>query len=134
MQTMPPWVYLIPALKIFSLGKVPAVRATVIYGIPPMLRITTLAFRQLLRELLELGVPSGTSGFQALTKIEVPAARKTLLLGLNQCILLSFAMVVLAWLVGAGGLGPEVTSGLRSGLAIVAVAIFLDRISRRALG
>lgn len=142
MQTVPPWVYLIPAVMIFSLGKVPAMLATVIYGIPPMLRITTLAFRQVPRELVELGAASGATPFQTLTKIEIPSARKTLLLGLNQCILLSLAMVVLAGLVGAGGLGAEVTRGLtrmemglglRSGLAIVAVAIFLDRISRRAL-
>lgn len=142
MQTVPPWVYLIPAVMILSLGKVPAMLATVIYGIPPMLRITTLAFRQVPRELVELGAASGATPFQTLTKIEIPSARKTLLLGLNQCILLSLAMVVLAGLVGAGGLGAEVTRGLtrmemglglRSGLAIVAVAIFLDRISRRAL-
>lgn len=142
MQTVPPWVYLIPAVMIFSLGKVPAMLATVIYGIPPMLRITTLAFRQVPRELVELGAASGATPFQTLTKIEIPSARKTLLLGLNQCILLSLAMVVLAGLVGAGGLGAEVTRGLtrmemglglRSGLAIVAVAIFLDRISRKAL-
>lgn len=142
MQTVPPWVYLIPAVMIFSLGKVPALLATVIYGIPPMLRITILAFRQVPHELVELGAASGATPFQTLTKIEIPSARKTLLLGLNQCILLSLAMVVLAGLVGAGGLGAEVTRGLtrmemglglRSGLAIVAVAIFLDRISRKAL-
>ncbi len=142
MQTVPPWVYLIPAVMIFSLGKVPAMLATVIYGIPPMLRITTLAFKQVPKELVELGAASGATPFQTLTKIEIPSARKTLLLGLNQCILLSLAMVVLAGLVGAGGLGAEVTRGLtrmemglglRSGLAIVAVAIFLDRISRKAL-
>lgn len=142
MQTVPPWVYLIPAVMIFSLGKVPAMLATVIYGIPPMLRITTLAFKQVPKELVELGAASGATPFQTLTKIEIPSARETLLLGLNQCILLSLAMVVLAGLVGAGGLGAEVTRGLtrmemglglRSGLAIVAVAIFLDRISRKAL-
>lgn len=142
MQTVPPWVYLIPAVMLFSLGKVPALLATVIYGIPPMLRITTLAFRQVPRELVELGAASGATPFQTLLKIEIPSARKTLLLGLNQCILLSLAMVVLAGLVGAGGLGAEVTRGLtrmemglglRSGLAIVAVAIFLDRITRKAL-
>ena len=143
MQTVPPWVYLIPAVMIFSLGKVPALLATVIYGIPPMLRLTILAFRQVPSELVELGAATGATTFQTLTKIEIPAARKTLLLGLNQCILLSLAMVVLAGLVGAGGLGAEVTRGLtrmemglglRSGLSIVAVAIFLDRVTRRALG
>lgn len=142
MQTVPPWVYLIPAVMILSLGKVPALLATVIYGIPPMLRITTLAFRQVPREPVELGAAPGATPFQTLTRIEIPAARHTLLPGLNQCILLSLSMVVLAGLVGAGGLGAEVTRGLtrmemglglRSGLAIVAVAIFLDRISRKAL-
>lgn len=142
MQTVPPWVYLIPAVMIFSLGKVPTMLATVIHGIPPMLRITTLAFKQVPKELVELGAASGATSLQTSTKIEIPSARKTLLLGLNQCILLSLAMVVLAGLVGAGGLGAEVTRGLtrmemglglRSGLAIVAVAIFLDRISRKAL-
>lgn len=143
MQTVPPWVYLIPAVMIFGLGKVPALLATVIYGIPPMLRLTVLAFRQVPPELVELGAASGATPWQVLTKVEIPAARATLLLGLNQCILLSLALVVLAGLVGAGGLGAEVTGGLtrmdmglglRSGLSIVAVAIFLDRISRRALG
>ncbi|TKA95992.1 ABC transporter permease subunit [Cereibacter changlensis] len=142
MQTVPPWVYLIPAVMIFSLGKVPALLATVIYGIPPMLRITTLAFKEVPAELVELGRASGATPLQILTKLELPAARKTLLVGLNQCILLSLAMVVLAGLVGGGGLGAEVTRGLtrmemglglRAGLAIVAVAILLDRLSRRAL-
>ncbi len=143
MQTVPPWVYLIPAVMIFSLGKVPALLATVLYGIPPMLRLTTLAFKQVPRELVELGAASGATPWQTLTRIEIPSARKTLLIGLNQCILLSLAMVVLAGLVGAGGLGAEVTRGLtrmemglglRSGLSIVAVAIFMDRITRRAFG
>lgn len=143
MQTVPPWVYLIPAVMIFSLGKVPALLATVIYGVPPMLRLTTFAFKQVPQELRELGAASGATGWQSLTRIELPSARKTLLIGLNQCILLSLAMVVLAGLVGAGGLGAEVTRGLtrmemglglRSGLSIVAVAIFMDRLSRSAFG
>ena len=142
MQTVPPWIYLIPAVMIFSLGKVPALIATVVYGIPPMLRITTLAFQQVPTELIELGQASGASRWQVLTKLEIPAARKTLLVGLNQTILLSLAMVVLAGLVGAGGLGAEVTRGLtrmemglglRAGLSIVAIAIFADRITRRVL-
>ncbi|TBU91224.1 ABC transporter permease [Phytopseudomonas dryadis] len=142
MQTVPPWVYLIPAVMIFSLGKVPAIIATVIYGIPPMMRLTTLAFNQLPKDLLELGQATGASPRAILFKIEIPAATPTLLVGLNQCILLSLAMVVLAGLVGAGGLGAEVTRGLtrmemglglRAGLAIVAVALLLDRLSRGAL-
>ncbi|MBP1888205.1 ABC transporter permease [Sinorhizobium mexicanum] len=142
MQTVPPWVYLIPAVMIFSLGRVPAIIATIVYGIPPMLRLTTLAFNQVPKDMLELGQAIGASPRSILFKIEIPAAKPTLLVGLNQCILLSLAMVVLAGLVGAGGLGAEVTRGLtrmemglglRAGLAIVAVALLLDRLSRGAL-
>ncbi|MCW2242017.1 ABC transporter permease [Azospirillum canadense] len=142
MQTVPPWVYLIPAVIIFSLGSVPAIIATVIYGVPPMLRLTTLAFKQVPKDLLELGQAIGATRRAILVKIELPAAMPTLLVGLNQCILLSLAMVVLAGLVGAGGLGAEVTRGLtrmemgvglRAGLAIVTVAIVLDRLSRGAI-
>ncbi|MFK8332676.1 ABC transporter permease [Pseudomonas sp. BJa5] len=142
MQTVPPWVYLIPAVMVFSLGKVPAIIATIIYGIPPMLRLTTLAFNQVPKDLLELGQATGARPRTILLKIELPCAMPTLLVGLNQCILLSLAMVVLAGLVGAGGLGAEVTRGLtrmemglglRAGLAIVAVALLLDRLSRGAL-
>ncbi|SDA83218.1 glycine betaine/proline transport system permease protein [Pseudomonas sp. NFACC15-1] len=142
MQTVPPWVYLIPAVILFSLGRVPAIIATIVYGIPPMLRLTTLAFKQLPKDLLELGQASGASPKDILLKIELPTAAPTLLVGLNQCILMSLAMVVLAGLVGAGGLGAEVTRGLsrmemglglRAGLAIVAIALLLDRLSRGAL-
>jgi glycine betaine/proline transport system permease protein len=142
MQTVPPWVYLIPAVMIFSLGRVPAIIATIVYGVPPMLRLTTLAFNQVPRDLLELGRATGASPRSILLKIEVPSAMPTLFVGLNQCILLSLAMVVLAGLVGAGGLGAEVTRGLtrmemglglRAGLSIVAIAILLDRLSRGAL-
>jgi len=142
MQTVPPWVYLIPAVMIFSLGRVPAIIATIVYGVPPMLRLTTLAFNQVPNDLKELGQAIGASPTSILVKIEVPAAKPTLVVGLNQCILLSLAMVVLAGLVGAGGLGAEVTRGLtrmemglglRAGLAIVAVALLLDRLSRGAL-
>jgi glycine betaine/proline transport system permease protein len=142
MQTVPPWVYLIPAVMIFSLGRVPAIIATIVYGIPPMLRLTTLAFNQVPREFVELGSAIGAPPRSVLWKIEIPLARQTLLVGLNQCILLSLAMVVLAGLVGAGGLGAEVTRGLtrmemglglRAGLAIVAIALLLDRLSRGLL-
>lgn len=141
MQTVPPWVYLIPAVIFFSLGRVPALIATIVYGIPPMLRLTTLAFNQVPRELIELGQAIGASKTSILFKIEMPAAKSTILLGLNQCILMSLGMVVLAGMVGAGGLGAEVTRGLtrmemglglRAGLAIVAVALLLDRLSRAA--
>lgn len=142
MQTVPPWVYLIPAVILFSMGRVPAIIATIVYGIPPMLRLTTLAFKGVPHNLQELGQALGARPRTILFKIELPAARPTLLVGINQCILLSLAMVVLAGLVGAGGLGADVTRGLtrmeigvglRAGLSIVAVAVLLDRLSRGAL-
>lgn len=142
MQTVPPWVYLIPAVIFFSLGRVPAMMATIIYGIPPMLRLTTLGFKQVPREMVELGQALGAKPLTILFKIELPAAMPTLIVGLNQCILMSLAMVVLAGLVGAGGLGAEVTRGLtrmemglglRAGLSIVALALLLDRFTRAVL-
>jgi len=142
MQTVPPWVYLIPAVIFFSLGRVPALMATIVYGIPPMLRLTTLAFKQVPKEMQELGQALGAKPMTILFRIELPAAMPTLVVGLNQCILMCLAMVVLAGLVGAGGLGAEVTRGLtrmemglglRSGLSIVAIALLLDRLSRAAL-
>jgi glycine betaine/proline transport system permease protein len=142
MQTVPPWVYLIPAVIFFSLGRTPALIATVIYGVPPMLRFTTLALTQVPIPFLELGKAVGATKTTVLLKIELPLAKPTLLVGLNQCILLSLSMVVLAGLVGAGGLGGEVTRGLtrmqlgiglRSGLCIVAIALLLDRLSQAAL-
>lgn len=141
MQTVPPWVYLIPAVIFISLGRVPALMATIVYGIPPMLRLTTLAFKQVPKEMLELGQALGAKPMTVLFRIELPAAMPTLVVGLNQCILMSLAMVVLAGLVGAGGLGAEVTRGLtrmemglglRAGLSIVAIALLLDRLSRAA--
>ncbi|MCV2445858.1 ABC transporter permease [Paracoccus sp. DMF] len=117
MQTVPPWVYLIPAVMIFSLGKVPAIIATIVYDIPPMLRLTTLAFRSVPTEFKELAETIGAKPGTILWEIEFPAATPTLLVGLNQCILLSLAMVVLAGLVGAGGLGAEVTRAWRWALA-----------------
>src|SRR5215470_13630427 len=142
MQTVPPWVYLVPAVIIFSLGRVPAIIATIVYGVPPMLRLTTLALNQVPRQFVELGNALGATPWSILWKIELPAAKRTILVGLNQCILLSLSMVVLAGLVGAGGLGGEVTRGLsrmdmgiglRAGLSIVAIALLLDRVSQGAL-
>lgn len=142
MQTVPPWVYLIPAVMLFSLGRVPAIIATIIYGIPPMLRLTALGFKQIPKEYVELGYAIGASPSKILFKIEMPIAMPTLLVGLNQCILLSLSMVVLAGLVGAGGLGAEVTRGLtrmemglglRAGLSVVAIALLLDRLSKAVL-
>ena len=136
MQTLPPWVYLVPAVILFGLGTVPALISTIVYGIAPMVRLTILAMSQIPHERVELGAAIGARKFDILRKIELPSALPTLLVGVNQCILLSLAMVVLAGLVGAGGLGSEVTRGLtrmefglgvRASLAIVILAIVMDR-------
>lgn len=142
MQTLPPWVYLVPAVILFGLGSVPALISTIIYGIAPMVRLTILAVSQIPQERIELGRAIGATKFDLLRKIELPSALPTLLVGVNQCILLSLAMVVLAGLVGAGGLGAEVTRGLsrldfglglRASLAIVAIAIIMDRVFRNSI-
>lgn len=142
MQTLPPWVYLVPAVILFGLGVVPALLATILYGIAPAMRLTILAMTQVPRERIELGKAIGATKRQILWKIELPSALPTMMIGVNQCILLSLAMVVLAGLVGAGGLGSEVTRGVmrlefglgtRAGLAIVFLAILLDRICQGAV-
>lgn len=142
MQTLPPWVYLVPAVILFGLGTVPALLSTIIYGIAPMVRLTVLALTQVPPERIELGNAMGAGRMAILRKIELPSALPTLLVGVNQCILLSLAMVVIAGLVGAGGLGAEVTRGLtrmelgismRAGISIVALAIIMDRICRGAM-
>ncbi len=142
MQTMPPWVYLIPAVILFSLGRSPAVIATAIFAIPPALRLTNLGIRQVPFEQVEAGKAFGASTIQILMKIQIPSALPTIMAGVNQCIMFALSMVVLAGLIGAGGLGSEVIRGLtrmmlgvgaRSGLAIVILAIIFDRISQGAI-
>jgi glycine betaine/proline transport system permease protein len=131
-------VYLIPAVILFSLGRTPAVVATAIFAIPPALRLTNLGIRQVPLEYVEAGKAFGGTPRQILIKVQIPAALPTIMAGVNQCIMLSLSMVVLAGLIGAGGLGGEVTRGLtrmmlgvgmRAGSAIVILAIILDRIS-----
>ena len=142
MQTMPPWVYLVPAVILFGLGVVPALLSTIIYGIAPMIRITILAMSQIPDNRIELGRSIGATEKRIFWKIQLPSAMPTLLVGINQCVLFSLGMVVLAGLVGAGGLGAEVTRGLsrmefglgmRASLAIVVLALVLDRVFRNAI-
>lgn len=142
MQTLPPWVYLVPAVILFGLGTIPALISTIIYGIAPMVRLTVLAMAQIPHERIELGSAIGARKFDVFRKIELPSALPTLLVGVNQCILLSLAMVVLAGLVGAGGLGSEVTQGLtrmefglglRASFAILILAVIMDRVFRGAI-
>jgi len=142
LQTLPPWVYLVPCVILFGLGTVPALISTIAYGIAPMVRLTILAMAQIPGERIELGQAIGAQKRDILWRIELPSALPTLLVGVNQCILLSLSMVVLAGLVGAGGLGTEVTKGLtqmefglglRASISVVLLAILMDRVFRGAI-
>jgi glycine betaine/proline transport system substrate-binding protein len=143
MQTLPTFVYLIPTLVLFGLGVVPGLISTVIFAIPAPIRLTHLGISSVPRTLLEAGDAFGATPMQRLWKIELPSARSTILAGVTQCIMLSLSMVVIAALVGAGGLGVPVVRALNSvqvdvgfeaGIAIVLLAIILDRISRPGHG
>jgi len=139
MQTMPSFVYLIPALMLFGLGSVPAVMATCIYAIPPIIRLTSLGIRQVDAQVVEASRSFGTTAWQLLTKVQIPMALPTILAGMNQTIMMALAMVVLASMIGAGGLGAEILLGLArvevgrgvvAGVSIVFMAIMLDRITQ----
>jgi len=139
MQTMPSFVYLIPALMLFGLGMTPAVMATMIYAVPPVIRLTNLGIRQVDASVVEAGQAFGATPLQLLTKIQIPLALPTVLAGLNQTVMMALAMVVLASMIGASGLGVEVLNGLArvepgrgfiAGISIVFTAIILDRISQ----
>jgi len=139
MQTLPTFVYLIPTLVLFGLGVVPGLISTVIFALPAPVRLTHLGITSIPRLLLEAGDAFGATPWQRLRTIELPAARASILAGITQCIMLSLSMVVIAALVGAGGLGVPVVRALNSvqvdvgfeaGLAIVLLAIILDRLSR----
>lgn len=143
MQTLPTFVYLIPTLVLFGLGVVPGLISTVIFAVPAPIRLTHLGISSVPRTLLEAGDAFGATPMQRLWKIELPSARPTILAGITQCIMLSLSMVVIAALVGAGGLGVPVVRALNSvqvdigfeaGIAIVLLAIILDRISRPGQG
>lgn len=139
MQTMPAFVYLIPAIFFFSVGNTPGVIATVIFSVPPAVRLTTLGIKNVQKDVIEAGHAFGATESQILFKIELPLAMPTILTGVNQVILLSLSMVVIASMVGARGLGSivyqgiqqnNVAKGFESGLGIVILAIILDRITQ----
>lgn len=139
MQTMPAFVYLIPAVVLFGLGEVPGVIATFIFATPPCVRLTNLGIRQVSEEAVEAAQSFGSTPRQLLFKVELPMALPTILAGVNQTVLLALSMVVIAALIGAGGLGEPVVEGIQQlrigigfegGLAIVILAIFLDRITQ----
>ena len=139
MQTMPSFVYLVPAIAFFSLGDTPAVLATLIYAVPPAVRLTNLGIRQLPEETLEAADSFGMTRSQMLVKVKIPLAIPTIMAGINQTTLMALAMVVIASLVGAGGLGEDVNRGLGriepgnaflAGLGIVFLAIIIDRLTQ----
>lgn len=139
MQTMPSFVYLIPALMFFSLGTVSAIFATVIFSMPPVIRLTDLGIRQVPADLVEVGEAFGSNSRQMLWKIQLPLALPTIMAGINQTMMLSLSMVVISAMIGAQGLGAGVLAGISQmdigkgfeyGLAVVILAMILDRLSQ----
>ena len=139
MQTMPAFVYLIPAVLFFSIGKVPGAFATIIFAMPPAVRLTTLGIDAVPKDIVEAARSFGATNSQILFKVELPLATKKILAGINQTILLSLSMVVIAGMIAAGGLGEKVLEGINnldiglgfeSGLSVVILAIILDRITQ----
>ncbi|MBC46098.1 proline/glycine betaine ABC transporter permease [Thalassospira tepidiphila] len=139
MQTMPSFVYLIPALMLFGLGKVPAILATVIYAAPPVMRLTDLGIRLVDQEVLEASRSFGASRKQILFGVQLPLALPNIMAGINQTTMMSISMVVIASMIGARGLGEQVLmgiqrldvgAGMEAGIAIVLLAVVFDRIGQ----
>lgn len=138
MQTMPAFVYLIPAAMVFGLGRVPGILATVVFAMPPVVRLTALGIRQVNGEQVEAGQAFGCTSMQLLWKVQLPIALPTIMAGVNQTIMMALSMVIIASMVGAGGLGNDVLAsiqrldiglGFESGLSVVLLAIILDRLT-----
>ncbi|MPW23510.1 choline ABC transporter permease subunit [Paraburkholderia sp. CNPSo 3157] len=138
MQTMPAFVYLIPAAMLFGLGRVPGILSTVIFAMPPAVRLTSLGIRHVNREIVEAGHAFGCTSWQLLYKVQIPNALPSIMQGVNQTIMMALSMVIIASMVGAGGLGNDVLAsiqrldiglGFESGLSVVLLAIVLDRIT-----
>ena len=141
MQTIPSFVYLIPAVMLIGLGKVPAIIATIIYAVPPLIRLTDLGIRLVDKEVVEATRAFGASKMQQLLGVQIPLALPNIIAGINQAIMMSFAMVVIASMIGARGLGETVLEGLQrqdpgrgfiGGVSIVILAIVFDRILQAA--
>lgn len=139
MQTFPLFVYMLPAVMLFSIGKVPAVIATIIYALPPLIRLTELGIRQIDVEVTEAGRSFGSSPWQMLRWINLPLARPSIMAGINQAIMMALAMTVVASMIGANGLGEDILGGLTNldfgkgataGIAVVILAIVIDRITQ----
>ncbi|MEJ8824437.1 proline/glycine betaine ABC transporter permease [Variovorax humicola] len=139
MQTLPTFVYLVPVLMLFGLGKVPALLATVVYALPPLVRLTDLGIRQVDASVVEAAQSFGTTRMQRLFSVQLPLARPSIMAGMNQAVMMALAMVVIASMIGARGLGEDVLAGinnmdmgrgLQGGLAIVILAVVIDRITQ----
>lgn len=139
MQTMPAFVYLIPAVLFFGLGKVPGSVATVIFAMPPVVRLTNLGIRQVPTDVIEASESFGSTKKQMLFDVQLPLALPTILTGINQTIMLSLSMVVISSMIGAGGLGDQVLKGItqfeigkgfEAGLGVVILAMILDRLTQ----
>lgn len=139
LQTIPPFVYLLPVIMLFTIGRVPGIIASVLYALPPVVRLTNLGIRQVDAAAVEAAQAFGSTPWQALRKVQLPLALPAIMLGINQTIMMVLAMVIIAGLVGGGGLGFEVVAGLaqnelgrgvEAGLAIVLLAIVLDRMTQ----
>src|SRR5690554_5600860 len=142
MQTIPSFVYLVPIVMLFGVGVVPGIIATIIFALPPIVRLTDLGIRNVRDDLTEAAVSFGATAWQALVEVQFPLAMRTIMAGLNQTLMLALSMVVITALIGAGGLGLTVFTGLgrldvgnatAGGVGIVLIAIILDRITQ-ALG
>ncbi len=138
MQTMPAFVYLIPATILFGLGRPPGIFATILFSMPPVVRLTDLGIRQVNAARIEAGLAFGCTPRQLLWKVQLPAAQPAIMAGVNQTIMMAMSMVIIASMVGAGGLGNDILSsiqqldiglGLQSGIVVVLMAILLDRLS-----
>jgi len=139
MQTTPAFVYLIPVVMLFSIGTVSGILATIVFALPPIIRLTSLGIRQVSPELVEAATAFGATPWQILRKVQFPLAMPSIMAGLNQTIMMALSMVVIAALIGAGGLGNPVVQGLNTleiglatigGLSIVLLAMVLDRITQ----
>lgn len=139
MQTLPIFVYLIPFVMLFGPGKIPALLATIVFAVPPMIRLTNLGIRQVDPEIIEAVTAFGTTPRQRLFTVQIPLALPTIMAGVNQTTMMALSMVVIASMIGAGGLGYqvlqgiqrlEVSRGLIAGLGIVFLAIIFDRIAQ----
>ncbi len=139
MQTMPSFVYLIPAVMLLGIGNVPAIIATTIYALPPVIRLTSHGIRQVDKEVVEAAHAFGSTRLQTLMKVQIPQALPTIMTGVNQTIMMAISMVVTCSMIGAAGLGSEVITGINrlesgrgfsAGIAIVIIAIIMDRLTQ----